>query len=255
MVLICALVDHRFNGKNVARSHDPQVARRSMMEYVGGGMKNLADSMAEKVLGRREPVTGDIIVDDMAYLVVRNPRTTDGDCRLPTVVRDLEQLLCALIHLPHTEHLAVVAVVTTNVTGDIYVDDVSLHKLPVRVRYPVAYYLVEGSAHAPWEPAVVERGGVRPPLDSLLVDNFVYLRCAHTLLNRLACSIKHLPRYPASLSSTFNLLRRVLVNDPGKHRGDPFGGPILSIVRLLYVLRNVVPRASFPPPKDLREET
>mmetsp|Transcript_12639 Transcript_12639/g.29080 ORF Transcript_12639/g.29080 Transcript_12639/m.29080 type:complete len:277 (-) Transcript_12639:104-934(-) len=240
IILICALVYHRFYGEDMTRSHDAEIFRRVEVEHVGCGMEDLSNPMTEEVLGSGEPVICHVGVYHLPDLVVRHAWAADGDGCLPAVVRDLQQLLCVVIDFSHTEHLAVVPVVPADVAGDIDVDDVSVDKLPVGVGNPVANHLVEGRTHTLGKPPVVERRRIRSPLDRLSINHLVYLCSAHACLNRLSCSIKNLSRYPSCLPRTFHLFWRVLVNDPGEHRGNSFRAAILSVVWSFDMIWNMV---------------
>mmetsp|Transcript_17809 Transcript_17809/g.34815 ORF Transcript_17809/g.34815 Transcript_17809/m.34815 type:complete len:251 (-) Transcript_17809:213-965(-) len=205
-VVVLALIDHRLDGEDVPRSHNPIVDAVLVVQDGGVCVEHCANTVPAKIAGRSKASLFGNRLNHPPDLAVLDSRLAYCDSSLPRVIRRLYQLFALFVNLSHAEHLAAVSMVPIVENCDIDVDHIPLLQNRLFVGDAVADHLVDGCADALREVVVVQGGGVTPPLDRLLMNQDVEVLGADTRCDRLPCDVEHLPSEPGGFADARNLL-------------------------------------------------
>mmetsp|Transcript_67906 Transcript_67906/g.162139 ORF Transcript_67906/g.162139 Transcript_67906/m.162139 type:complete len:271 (-) Transcript_67906:131-943(-) len=222
----------------MARGHRAVVLDGVIVDDGGRGVEHSPDPVSAVVARRRHSPRFNVFLDYSPDFRVGHPGPANCDRGSPRVVGDLDEAPGILVRLARHEHLAVVAMEAFEVARHVNVDEIAIHEDPVFVRDPVAYHLIDRRANAPGEVAVVERRGVRAPLDRLLMHDRVDRvgRDAHR--HRPPCDVQHLAGDAASLARARDVLRAVHGDLPRQLRHRALRDAVLRVVRPRNVRRH-----------------
>jgi len=118
-------VDHRFDGEGHPCGEgdlDVVVTVRNL----GGFVEADADAMTNKLVDDRTSFAGGVVLDHLADVADENPWLKDGDTLHQRFVGDIDDELALGGGLADDDHLAAVAIVAIEDTGDVDVADVPL---------------------------------------------------------------------------------------------------------------------------------
>mmetsp|Transcript_33165 Transcript_33165/g.48630 ORF Transcript_33165/g.48630 Transcript_33165/m.48630 type:complete len:225 (-) Transcript_33165:652-1326(-) len=140
-----SLTNHGFNRKRMSRSHLAIRFVIGIMQNVRCGVKHTSNSMTAKVSDRGKTVWCHVIFNDTTYVFVISTGLNVIQGSNPTIVGDLKQLFGVVINFSDTEHFRAVAMVPVEITCNVNVDDITLHKFAI-VWDAVADNFIDGSA-------------------------------------------------------------------------------------------------------------
>jgi len=165
-------VNHRLDRKEHALFEARTRARATIVQNVGGRMKNAAQTVPAKVANDRHPMRFDIGLDRVANIAERVARLDDLDPQHQRIMGHLNQALRLSRQLAGDIHARRITKPTIDDHSDVDVQDVAILQNLV-ARYPVTNYMVHADAARVLITLVPDRGGLCARLIDHLGDQFI----------------------------------------------------------------------------------
>lgn len=173
--------------------------------HVGGGVEQSVDSVSAVAPHHGVPVRLCVLLYHVPDLPVLLPRLDDSYRFAKALVRDFDQILVLVAHVPHEERLVEVAVEAPVVHRDVHVAQIPVFE-GSSVGDPVTDHLVDRGAARRGELVVVQRGRVAVPLEARLVHRPIDLVGGHPHVADSRRLVQHLAAQLARNTHPLDLL-------------------------------------------------